>query len=58
MNSLVFWTLHLYFLVPAVIAQISDPIAELVIPIGIPNKEAKIEIDPVIAEAKIIKCSI
>ena len=37
-----------------------NPIAELVIPLGIPIKEAKseIEIYPVIAEAKISKCSI
>ena len=49
-----------YFLTPAVIIQIFSPIAELVIPIGIPNKEAKaeIEIHPVIVEAKMRKCSI
>ena len=43
----------------SVIAQIY-PIAELVIPIRIPIKEAKaeIEIHPVIVEAKIRKCSI
>ena len=47
--------IDLYFLIPAVIAQIFNPIAELVIPIGIPAKEAKteIEIHPVIVEAKI-----
>ena len=41
-------------------AQIFNPIAELVFPIGIPSKEAKaeIEIHPVIAEAKIRKRSI
>ena len=50
----------LYFLIPAVIAQIFNPIAELVIPTGIPSKEAKAEIEkyPVIEEAKIRKCSI
>ena len=50
----------LYFLIPAVTEQIFNPIAELVIPIGIPSNEAKveIEIDPVIKEAKIRKCSI
>ena len=47
----------MFLLVPAVIAQIFSPIAELIIPIGTPNKEAKaeIEIHPVIAEAKIRK---
>ena len=34
----------LYFLIPAAIAQIFNPIAEPVIPIGIPNKEPKVEI--------------
>ena len=45
--------IDLYFLIPAAIAQIFNPITELVIPIGIPSKEAKaeIEIHPVIAEA-------
>ena len=42
------------FLIPEVIAQISNPIAELVIPTGIPTKEAKAEMEthPVIVEAK------
>ena len=55
-----FLIINLYFLYPAVIAQIFNPIAELVIPIGIPNKETKaeIEIHPVTAEAKIRKCPI
>ena len=37
-----------------------NPIAELVIPIGIPTEEAKAEMEthPVILEAKIRKCSI
>ena len=45
--------IDLYFLIPAAIAQIFNPITELVIPIGIPSKEpkAEIEIHPVIAEA-------
>ena len=49
----IFLIIDLYFLVPAVIA-------EIVISIGIPSKEAKaeIEIHRVIAEAKIRKCSI
>ena len=53
-----FLIIHLYFLIPAVIAQIFNLIAELVIPIGIPIKEAKAEneIHPVIVEAKIRKC--
>ena len=33
----------LFFLIPVVITQIFNPIAEIVIPIGIPTKEAKIE---------------
>ena len=50
--------IDLYFLIPAAIAQIFNLIAELVIPIGIPIKEAKAEneINPVIVEAKIRKC--
>ena len=49
-----------YFLIPAAISQIFNPIAELIFPIGIPSNEAKaeIEIHPVIVEAKIRKCSI
>ena len=55
-----FLIIDLYFLVPALIAQIFNPIAELVIPIGTPNKEEKAEIaiHPEIVEAKIRKCSI
>ena len=50
----------LYFLIPAIIVQIFNPISEIVIPIGIPSKESKeeIKIHPVIAEAKIRKSSI
>ena len=52
-----FLIIESYFLIPAVIAQIFSPIGELVIPIGIPSKEAKaeIEIHPVITQAKIRK---
>ena len=52
--------LYLYWLIPAVITQLFNPIAELVIPIGIPTKEAKaeMEIHPVTVEIKISKCSI
>ena len=52
-----FLSIDLYFLIPAVIAQIFNPILELVIPIGIPINEAKAEMEthPLIAEAKINK---
>ena len=52
--------IDLYFLIPTAIAQIFNPIAKLLIPIGITSKEVKteIEIHPVIVEAKIRKCSI
>ena len=55
-----FVIIDLYFLIPAFIGQIFNPIAERVIPIGIPIKEAKaeIEIHPLIVEAEIRKCSI
>ena len=50
-----FLIIDLYFLIPVAIIQTFNPRAELLIPIGIPNKEAKsqIEIHPVIVEAKI-----
>ena len=50
-----FLIIDLYFLISAVISQILNPIAELVISIRVPSKEAKakIEIHPVIVEAKI-----
>ena len=56
----VFLIIELKFLIPATIAQIFNPIAELVIPVEIPSKEAKaeIQIHPVIVEAKIRKYSI
>ena len=52
-----FLIINLYFLIPAVVTQIFNPIAELIIPIGIPIKEAKAEMEthPVIVEAKIRK---
>ena len=48
----------LYFLIPAVIAQIFNPLAELIIYVGIPTEEAKavMETHPLIVEAKIRKC--
>ena len=50
--------MNLYFLIPAVTAQIFYLIVELVISVGKPSKEAivKTEILPVTAEAKIRKC--
>ena len=36
-----------YFLMPAVITQIFTPIVELVIPIEIPTKEAKVEMETI-----------
>ena len=51
-SFLFFLIIDLHVLIPAVIAQIFNPIAEHVILIGIPSKEAKaeIEIQPVSAE--------
>ena len=40
-----FLTIDLYFLIPAVIKQILNPIAELVIPIVTPTKEPKAYIE-------------
>ena len=55
-----FFIIDLYFLIPTANAQAFNPIAEVIIPIGISSKEAKeeIEIHPVITEARIRKCSI
>ena len=55
-----FLIIDLKFLNPAVIAQIFNHIAELLIPIEIPSKEAKaeFEIHPSTAESKIRKYSI
>ena len=49
---LFFLFMGLHFLIPAVITQIFNPVAELVTPIGIPTKEAKAEMEthPVIVE--------
>ena len=54
-----FLIIDLYFLIPAVVTQIFNPIAELVIPIGIPTKEVKTEMEThaVTAEISISKCS-
>ena len=58
MFLLFFLIINLYFLIPAVIAQIFTPVAESVIPIEIPSKEAKaaIETHSVTAEAQVRKC--
>ena len=55
-----FLIIDLYFFIAAVIAQIFNPIAELVIPIEIRTKEAKadMEIHPVIVDPTIRKCLI
>ena len=42
---LFFLSIHLHFLIPAVITQTFNPIVELVIHIGILTKEAKAEIE-------------
>ena len=53
-----FLIIDLYFLILTVIAQIVNPFAELVIPIGIHTKEEKGEMEthPVIVEGNIRKC--
>ena len=50
-----FLIIDLYFLIPAFISQIFNPIAELVVTIEIPSKETKLEVEihPIIAEPKI-----
>ena len=60
MFVIAFLIVDLYVLIPAVIAHIFNPITELVIPIGIPTKEAKedMKTHPVIIECKIRKFSI
>ena len=55
-----FLIIDLYFLIPVVTARISNPIAYIAMPKGIPTKEAKtkIETHSVTTEVKINKCSI
>ena len=55
-----FFSLSTYFLIPTVITLTFNPIAELVIPIGITKKEAKAETEthPVIAEIAVSESSI
>ena len=59
-NTILSCFFDLHFLISAAIAQIFNPIADLVTPIVVTSKEAKakIEIHPVIVEAKIRKCSV
>ena len=59
-NIFFFLVIDLNLLIPAVIAHIINPIAELVIRTGIPTKEerADMETHSVIIEPKIRKCSI
>ena len=55
-----FLIIDLYFLIPTVITQILNSTTELVIPIEIPTKEAKAEMEmhTVAVETNISKCSI
>ena len=58
MLFLFFLIIDLNYLIPAVIAQIFNAIAELVIPTGTQYNEANAEVatEPVTAEAKASKC--
>ena len=53
-----FLIVDLYFLIPAIITQVSNPTAELVIPTGIPTNKIKAEMEthPVTAEIEISRC--
>ena len=55
-----FLVIDVYFLIPAAIEQIFNPITELVITVRIPSKEVKADIDIqlVIVEAKVGQRSI
>ena len=57
---LFFLIIDLYILIPAVVRQVFNPIVELAIPIGIPTKEAKAEMEthPIIVEITISGWSI
>ena len=54
-----FLIIELYFLIPAVITQIFNPIVELAVPIGILTKEAKAEMEthPALVEIAISESS-
>ena len=60
MLRFLFAIIDLYFLISAIIAQIFNPIPELIIPIRIPTKEAKAEMEthPITVETDISNCSI
>ena len=51
-----FFIIELYILIPSIITQIFNPVAEIVIPIGIPNKE--METNPVIVEISVSQWSV
>ena len=55
MLFLFFFTIDLYFLIPAITAQMFNPTAELIIPTGISTNEgnAEIETQPVTVKARI-----
>ena len=55
-----FLIIYLCISMPAVNTHIFNPIAELIIPIGIPTKEveAEMEMHPVTVESSISKCSV
>ena len=55
-----FYFIDFYLLIAAVIAQIFNQVTELIIPLGIPTKEANAEMEThiVIVEPKIRSCSI
>ena len=52
--------IDLYFLILAIIAQIFNPIVEVIIPLEISTREAKVEMEmrTVTVKAKVRKCSI
>ena len=54
-----FFMIELYFLIPAVIAQLFNPTAELVMSTAMASNEVNSEIEthPLIAETKPRKCS-
>ena len=58
--SFFFLIIDLHLLIPAVIAQIFNPIAELAVSTRMPTKEEKAEIEThtVTIEVKISKCSV
>ena len=55
-----FLFIDLYFLIPAVIAQVFNPVVELAVPLGILTNEPKEEMEthPVIVETTISEWSI